>query len=260
MVLVYSVIAGFAFAAGALRAGALDRAGAVGGGLFAASLVGLGGWGWGLPGLAFFVGSSALSGLPGGSGDAPSRTLRQVVANGGVAWACLLAASAVPAGATAHAALYAGFVGALSAAAADTWATEIGTRYGGAPVSVVSLEPVPAGTSGGVTVAGTLAAVGGAASVGGTALAAAFAGLAPTGGPWGGLAFTAAGVAGMSADSLAGATVQARYPAGDGATTERPPQPGIAPVRGWRAVDNDAVNAIGTATGAAVAVALALGA
>jgi uncharacterized membrane protein len=110
-----------------------------------------------------------------------------------------------------------------------------------------------------VTLAGTLAAVAGAASVGGTALAAAFAGLAPTGGPWGGLAFTAAGVAGMSADSLAGATVQARYRTRDGARVEQPPNPGAAPVQGWRAVDNDVVNAIGTATGAAVAAALALG-
>ncbi|MGV3709088.1 MAG: DUF92 domain-containing protein [Gemmatimonas sp.] len=48
-------------------------------------------------------------------------------------------------------------VGSLAAAGADTWATEIGTLVGGAPWSLRSASRVPAGSSGAITVAGTIA-------------------------------------------------------------------------------------------------------
>ena len=53
-------------------------------------------------------------------------------------------------------------LGTLAAATADTWATEVGTLAGGTPRSIRTLRPVPAGTSGGVSVVGTLASVLGA--------------------------------------------------------------------------------------------------
>ncbi|MDX1638774.1 MAG: DUF92 domain-containing protein [Balneolaceae bacterium] len=53
-------------------------------------------------------------------------------------------------------------VGAVATATADTWATELGsTRSGGNTYLVTDLKPVPAGTEGGISVAGTAAAAAG---------------------------------------------------------------------------------------------------
>ena len=249
--------AGLAFGGLAWRAGALDGPGAAGAGLFAASLVGLGGVGWVIPGLAFFVPSAALSrlsGPAGGTGVDARRTLRQVLANGGVAWGGLLVAALLPPEAVAgQAACYVAFAGALAAAAADTWATELGTRYAGRPFSLRHFGPVDRGTSGAVTWIGTAAGLGGAAVV---AAAVGVAVPPVVGAPslaWGVLG---AGLAGMGFDSLAGATVQAQYRGGAGAPAERPSRAGERPVRGWAWVDNDVVNVFGTLGGAVVAVVL----
>lgn len=253
-----ALLVGGAFGALAWGIGALNGPGAAAAGLFATTLVGLGGPAWVLPGLAFFVLSSALSALPGaseGEGPAPTRrTLRQVMANGGVAWALLLVVVLAPGEAAAlRAACYAGFLGALSAAAADTWATEVGTRYGGAPRSLWHRRRVAPGTSGAVTLVGT-----GAGAVGAVAVAAAPLLTDPTGLAVPSVAHGAgAGLVGMGLDSLAGATIQAQYrAAGSDAYTEHPSAPGAHPVQGWAAVDNDVVNFLGTLGGAAVSVVL----
>jgi uncharacterized membrane protein len=69
------------------------------------------------------------------------------------------------------------------------------------------------------------------------------------------VALVGAGTAGMLVDSVAGATVQARYrDAATGAWTERRPSPDARPARGWQGVDNHAVNWIGTTAGALLAV------
>ena len=52
--------------------------------------------------------------------------------------------------------------GSLAASAADTWATEIGTLYGGEPRSILTGRRLTAGTSGGISTAGTVASVAGA--------------------------------------------------------------------------------------------------
>lgn len=242
---------GAVVAAGATAVEALTRRGAVGAGLFAASLVSLGGLPWAVPGFAFFVLSSALSFLPGKraaeAGDAPRRTLRQVLANGGVAWVLLLGAGlAPPEMAVLRATAFAGFLGALAAAAADTWATEVGTRYAGRPWSLRSGTRVPQGTSGAVSVGGTVGAALGAGSVVGAALLV-MPGPAPALLSMG----VAAGLVGMAVDSLVGATVQARYRGPEGGERETPGETGEPPSRGWRWVDNDVVNAFGTLAGAA---------
>jgi uncharacterized membrane protein len=237
-----------------MAVGVLTREGAVAAGLFAASLVSLGGLPWAVPGFAFFGLSSALSVLPGAereAGTAPRRTLRQVLANGGVAWGLHLGAALSPATGTGlWAVAFAGFLGALAAAAADTWATELGTRYAGRPWSLRDGTRVPRGSSGAVSGIGTLGAALGATSVVGAALVA-----APQPPP--GLLGTgiAAGLAGMAVDSLAGATIQSR----EGAECERPGSAKARPSRGWRWVDNDVVNLFGTTTGAIVAIGMALG-
>ena len=84
-----------------------------------------------------------------------------------------LAATAVDAGLPLGRTLAAAALGALAASAADTWATEIGSLATRPPRSILTLRPVPAGTSGGVNLLGMLAMVAGATFVaaGGRALA-----------------------------------------------------------------------------------------
>ena len=172
-------------------------------------------WGFGWRGvvmlLAFFVSGSLLT--PVAKGGGRRRNERQVIANGGVAALAALAGSWV------------WFAGALAAATADTWATEIGSHSGTQP-RLITGKPVPAGTDGGMTLLGTTGGIAGAGLV---------AGLSYGFGHRGALAVAVAGVVGMLVDSLLGATVQGNV----------------------RWMDNDAVNLAATLTGAACAGLLA---
>ena len=245
-----------AFGAAAYGARALTAGGAAAGATFGWMLLALGGAGWAVPALAFFGLSTALSRVgrrrkrraEALAAKGSRRDLAQVAANGGVAAACLAAWAVWPA-----APLYGAFLGALAAAAADTWATEVGTYVGGPTRRLGLGRRVPPGTSGGVSVAGSLGAVAGALSV---ALAAApFAALPVA------LGAAAGGLAGALTDTALGATLQARYRAPDGTLTERTRADGAAlPLgAGWRWLGNDGVNGVCTAVGAAVG-ALAAGA
>ena len=253
----WAVPAAGLFAVAAYRARSLDLSGALAGGVLAWMLVALGGSlggaAWAVPALAFFVASSALSrigrarkrGAEAIAEKGSRRDAAQVAANGAVA-AVLLAATAFAESPGLTAALYAGFVGAFAAAAADTWATEIGTAVGGPTRRLGLGRTVPPGTSGGVSLAGTLGAIAGAAFV--AALALPFAPLSV-----GALAL-AGGVAGAALDTVLGATVQARYRLPDGGLTERAHANGAAlPLAaGVRAVTNDRVNLACTLAGALV--------
>lgn len=259
---VLAVPAAIVFAVGAYRVRSLDLSGALAGGVLAWMLVALGGSvsgaAWAVPALAFFVASSALSRTPlSVQGRARKRGAEalvekgsrrdagQVAANGVVA-AVLLAATAFSDTAAVVAALYAGFVGAFAAAAADTWATEIGTAVGGPTRRLGIGRPVPPGTSGGVSLAGTLGGAAGAAFVAATALL--FAPLSV------GLLALAGGVAGAALDTLVGATLQARYRLPDGSLTERARAGSTAlPLAaGVRGLTNDRVNLACTVAGAVV--------
>ena len=250
------------FGVAAYRARSLDLSGALAASILAWMVVALGGLAWAVPVFTFFVLSSALSRL-GTRRKAEAEALAQkgsrrdagqVVANGGVG-AVLLAAHVF----VGSPALYWGFVGAFAAAAADTWGTEIGTWRRG-PTRVLAVGPrVPSGTSGGMSLAGTLgAALGASAVVASAVLAGADLGA-------GGLALVAAGgLAAAVLDSALGATVQARYLDPEGRLTERPTSAtpagaavAHARVRGWAWVDNDAVNLACTAFGGLVPLALA---
>ena len=172
---------------------------------------------------------------------APRRTARQVLANGGIAAiAALFSAWTVAAG-------------ALAAAAADTWATEIGAFSPFAPRLITSGQRVPRGASGGITVLGTVGGVAGALVI--ALLAEAF---RPRGAaPSSAALIAGAGVAGMVTDSLLGATVQGKYECPEcdarferGNTVCHQP---VRQIRGLRWLDNDAVNLAATLCGAAVA-------
>ena len=246
-----------AIAALARRARALSTSGAV-----AAALVGTAavaaGWDWGALLVAFFVASSLLSRVrreqktasaDGIVGKSDERDAVQVLANGAVF--ALAAAAFVAAPGPAWQAVGAG---ALAAAAADTWATEIGMLSPRPPRSIVTLHLVPPGTSGGVTLLGFL----------GGALGAAFIEMAALLLQWPQDVVVAVLVGGLAvtlADSLLGALVQQRRwcDACDRAT-ERPVHRCGARTRivggiGW--LDNDGVNAACTVVGAAVAYLIA---
>ncbi|MBV9601539.1 MAG: DUF92 domain-containing protein [Chloroflexi bacterium] len=198
--------------------------------------------------LAFFGTSSALSrvgerrkrGLPLAQAKGSRRDAWQVLANGGVATLCAVAGQPQ------------GLVGALAAAGADTWATELGLLSRSPPRLVTSLRRVPAGTSGGVTPLGLLASVGGAVAVG--------AGYAALGGEASALRRSlVGGLSGALVDSLLGATLQAEYwCAGCQSATEdsRHPRCGSRTRlrRGYRWLSNDAVNALATLVGAGIAL------
>lgn len=212
------------------------------GGVAAAALVG-GAVAWGLgwralvPLFAFLFTGSLLSKLCGEA--AAPRTARQVVANGGVA-ALAAVAHWWPAAA-----------GAIAAAAADTWATEIGSRSRPPARLITTGRPVPHGTSGGITVLGSAGGMIGAMTM--AVLAAAVAPDLRWAGFW---VVAVSGVTGMVADSLLGATLQARYACGHcGRVTERPGDchGPLRRVQGWPWLDNDTVNLLGSLTGALTA-------
>ena len=199
----------------------------------------------------FFVSGSLLTyALPAHrhSVDARSgaRTWRQVVANG--AWAALGAATTT----VAPGAGWAVLIGALAAAQADTWGTEIGGLARVSPRLITTGGRVPAGTSGAITALGTTAGIAGAALMAGLGLTL---GAPVTAASWG----AAGGVVGTLVDSVLGATVQAKYRCERcHAETERQTHHCGEPatrLAGWRWIDNDVVNALATGVGAGVAAA-----
>ncbi len=238
----------------ARRAGSLSRSGA-----FAAAVVGAAssaaGWGWAALLVGWFAASSALTRL--GAATKAARTAAtlpangprsaiQVWANGGV-----FAVAAVLATMLDEPLWGVAAVGALAAAAADTWATEIGTLLGGVPRSIVTGRAVEPGLSGGITLHGTLGGAAGAAAV-------AVPGTFLVGGEFSMLwPLVAAGMLGGVGDSLLGATLQAkRYCPRCARWTERATHDcGVAtePGRGWPWMTNDTVNLLATLIGAAAA-------
>lgn len=263
----WGVVAALAFALAAWRAGSLAASGVAAAVAVGAAAV-TGGWRWGGLLITFFVLASGLSRWrraekarrtaavveKGGPRDAV-----QVLANGGVFAALAAAGSAVASDPAAARTLAGAAAGALAAAAADTWATEVGTAVGGTPRTIrgwrpAHWHPVPPGTSGAVTAAGSLALAAGAAATAGTALLLGLPGHTAAGA-------LAGGLAGAWADTLAGAAVQERRRCDRcGQDTEQRIHGCGTPTRvrgGLAGLGNDAVNALCTVVGAAVGAAAA---
>jgi uncharacterized protein (TIGR00297 family) len=221
-------VAGWLTAGAAVAATAIGTPVLTGGGMAGFALLGI-----------FFLSGSLLSprGTPGAR-----RTVAQVIANG---WTAALGGLMIP---FAPSFGWAMIVGGLAAAQADTWATELGRRSQYAPRLITNGRQVPVGTSGGVTLLGTMAAGAGAA----TLALIAWALRADTSVAW----IAMAGLGGMLVDSLLGASLQIRFACPScGAVVEsrRHCAAATAPVQGLRWMTNDTVNALGTGAGAALA-------
>jgi uncharacterized protein (TIGR00297 family) len=245
--LVLGAVCASIIAYGAYRARSLSKSGAWGALLEGTVIFGMGGWRWAVLLLTFFISSSALTRLfarrkaslnekfdKGGQRD-----IGQVLANGGIASIFAGLHFFFPQASW----TWMAFAASLAAVNADTWATELGVLNPSLPRLITSWKPVERGTSGGISVYGTLAAAGGAV------LVAVIAGLVRTTGNF----WTVAGIASLGGltgalfDSLLGATVQAIYrcPHCDKETEKHPLHTcgtQTVQVRGWRWLNNDMVN------------------
>jgi uncharacterized protein (TIGR00297 family) len=265
----------------AYKRGALSTSGVIGAILTGTVIFGCGGWTWGLLLITFFILSSLLSKYKEATKEALAekfakgsrRDLAQALANGGAGTLI-----AIVYWLTHESILWFAFVGAMATVNADTWATELGVLSKHPPRLITSGKRVEVGTSGGVSLQGTLATLAGGAVIG---LAGAlflyveslirytphmllhplsclvYPGNCIL------LPFLAAlaGLIGSLCDSLLGATVQAiYYSSSREKETEKVIDPDGTPntlLRGWRWLNNDWVNFISSIIGAALAALLA---
>lgn len=251
MQFVLGLALGILIAALAHRARSLNRSGAYAAAFVGTLIFGIGGWQWAILLLTFFVSSSALTrafgrqkrGLDEKYSKGGERDAAQVFSNGGLAALFAALRGLYPDAAW----TWTGFAVSLAAVNADTWATELGVLNPSAPRLITDLRRrVEKGTSGGVSLVGTLASLGGSALI--ALLATLLNPLSPPLSPlpfFLVIAFT--GLAGSLLDSFLGATVQALYfcPKDQKETEKHPLHTCGTPtvhVRGWKWLDNDLVN------------------
>lgn len=149
--------------------------------------------------------------------------------------------------------LYA-YIGVMAAVTADTWATEIGALSKNMPRSILSLQPVKTGTSGGITPLGCGASFAGGLLIG---VVAYLIDASLLHGIW---IAAIAGLLGSLIDSLIGATWQAMYRCEVcGKETERREHCGkrTLPLRGAAWLNNDKVNLLSSIVAGGIACLLA---
>ncbi|MCY7327051.1 MAG: DUF92 domain-containing protein [Saprospiraceae bacterium] len=157
-----------------------------------------------LPLIFFFVSSTLIGKLTkrqaivSDTKHGKARDYRQVLCNGGI-YAVLSTFVSMPSEMA--------MIVSLAVSTADTWASEIGIYFRGRTYDIWRWRPTPVGLSGGISWAGTLGGLAGAAAT--TIVSFASFGFEMT--IVAVLAFTAVGFLGMLLDSVLGATLQARY-------------------------------------------------
>lgn len=263
----YALIA-IGFGVGAYAVRFLDASGALAAGLLALSVFVFAGPVWAAAPLTFFLLSSVLSSVSArirSTTHSPKqergrhRDAVQVLANGGVGWIILIVFAIWP-----DPRLIWVYTASFAAAAADTWATEIGTAVRGRTVSIIGAGEVEPGVSGGISVAGLTASMLGAVSVlvaamlvqGASSAQELVSTLKVVSDMTAVIAVIGGGILGSVADSLLGATLQGVYRGEDGVETESrggPRRPNRL-IRGLHWVNNDVVNAFCTLVGAIFAI------
>ena len=250
----------------AYRSKSLSRSGALGALIEGSIIFGLGGWQWAIVLMGFFASSSVLTRLfskkkailnekfdKGGQRD-----MGQVLANGGIASIFAGLHFFYP-GTTWS---WLAFAASLAAVNADTWATELGVLNPTMPRLISTGKSVERGTSGGISVYGTLAATGGAAFIALLAVLCTpslnlvshkFSNIFLF------LMLVVSGLMGAMFDSLLGATVQAIYhcPHCDKETEKHPLHTcgtRTIQVRGTKWLNNDLVNLFCATLGAVIGI------
>lgn len=228
----------------------LSKSGALAAVVTGTIIFSVGGLPWAILLVTFFITSSGLSrafkkhkfGLDEKYSKGHERDAGQVFGNGGIPALFALLHGFFPE------ALWPwlGFAAALAAVNADTWATELGVLNPNPPRMINNLRKVvEKGTSGGISVIGSLAALAGSAIIATLAVLLPSEHWSLTLGHW--LLITLSGLAGSLFDSLLGATVQAIYYCPrDRKETERHPLhlcgTETVHLRGWKWLTNDWVN------------------
>jgi uncharacterized protein (TIGR00297 family) len=250
----------------AWRMGSLSKSGAWAAVLTGGLIFGMGGLPWAILLLLFFVSSSALTrafskhkaNLAEKFSKGGQRDWGQVLANGGLGALLAVGIFILPDKMLLYQSfLWLAFAGAMAAVNADTWSTELGVLSRIPPRMITTGQKVERGTSGGITLAGILASLGGAALIG----------LAVVTFPAAGSSVSRfriiilGGLVGSLFDSVLGATVQAIYwcPTCKKETERHPTHTCGSPtsqVRGWRWFNNDMVNFACSLMGAIVVVGL----
>jgi uncharacterized protein (TIGR00297 family) len=254
----FSILAGLCFgvviAVGAYYARALSRSGALAAAILGTIVFGLGGLAHTAVLMMFFVSSSLLSALFGKHKSSVNekyakgsrRDAGQVLANGGIAGISVILGVLFPD----RPVFWWMFCAALAAANADTWATELGVLSKNSPRLITTFRKVEMGTSGGITLIGSISAVAGACLI--SSVADIFhPGIKPL------LWITLAGCLGAFVDSWLGASVQAMYYCDScQKQTEKHPLHGCGTetslIHGWKWLDNDRVNTICTLSAVAL--------
>jgi uncharacterized protein (TIGR00297 family) len=232
----------------AYRAHSLSRSGAIAAIVVGGVIFGVGGWQWSVLLLTFFISSTALTrafkkrktGLNEKFSKGGRRDAGQVFGNGALATLFAGLHFFFPT----EGWVWLAFAASLAAVNADTWATELGVLNPHPPRMITNLgKVVEKGTSGGISVFGTLASLTGAGLIG---LLAVFVSPSPVSFS---TAFwvTLAGLLGSLFDSLLGATIQAIYHCPTcNKETERHPAHTCGSqttlLRGLPWLDNDLVN------------------
>jgi uncharacterized protein (TIGR00297 family) len=239
--------------------GSLSRSGVLGALLVGTFTIGFGGWGWGLLLAFFFVSSSLLSHFKKREKEIAAekfdkghrRDLAQALANGGAGATAALLSYLLP-----SSLWFPFFLGTTATANADTWATELGTLSKRPPRLITNGRPAPVGTSGAISLLGTIVSFLGGALIGVAAGAGRSTGQPRRAILVGGLA----GLAGSLFDSLLGATVQQIYYCDYcKKDTERKIHKcghQTRPLRGWSWLNNDLVNLFASVVGGLTSVAL----
>jgi len=225
--------------------------------------------------LVFFVSSSALSKfrqsqkaeLEKSYAKTGRRDAGQVLANGGLGMVLCMLNAIWP-----HPEWSYLFIGIMATVTADTWATEIGSLSTKPPRSVLNGKVLTVGTSGGVSLLGSVAAAAGGVIIGGfawilevvsSASFSSFSSLQIQGRAlllWLLLGLVA-GLVGAFTDSLLGASIQVMYKCQvcgkEVEVVHHCNQPTVQ-VRGWLSLNNDAVNVWSSVVGGMVACIIGL--
>jgi uncharacterized protein (TIGR00297 family) len=241
----YLVIAALPFCWLMVRRGSLTVSGALTASLLGIVVViGSGSTVWLLPLFLFLLSSSLIGKIfpvktaAGDSKQKQPRDATQVLANGAVyGW---LAAFSWPKEGLAYL-IYpiteVWLLTAMAIATADTWSSEIGQYFRHPTYDLVKWRKVPPGLSGGVSIIGTLAGLGGSAFIVGTCFW-----LVPYVEPSTAIKIVCAGFLGMLLDSVLGSLFQAKYrDLVTGALSDAPGE-GKERVGGFGWMTNDLVN------------------